>query len=283
MHVNGESSKGFLLSLLAEGIGLITGKRCFLTFHGGGRDQRFFGRPRYPCLIPMYWLLFGIPRRIICNSDAVKAKIVEYGVPAAKITPIPAFSVQYVERSETPLPPHLEAFLARVPAVIFTYVRIRTGFYLDTLIEGFAQVAVAAPQAGLVVCGLVGDVDPALHADFRTRIERHRLADRICLVDDLTHEQFLQALSRSALYLRTPTTDGVASSVLESLALGVPVVGSENGARPPGVICYPATDDSAMAAAVLRVLESRDSIVASMPRPPLRDTVAEEVALLTRD
>jgi hypothetical protein len=38
--------------------------------------------------------------------------------------------------------------------------------------------------------------------------------------------------------VRTPACDGVSASVLESLALGIPVLASENGRRPPGVITY---------------------------------------------
>lgn len=280
MHVNGEAPKGFVLSLLAEGINLLWGKRCFLTFHAGV-EQIYFPRPKYPWLLPMYWVLFGIPRRIICNSDAVKAKILEYGVPDSKVVPIPAFSSQYVDRVSTPLPQTVADFYARVPRVVFAYVRIRPGFYLDTMIDGFAKIAAAEPGAGLAVCGLSGDIDDALLADLNARIARHELADRVCLIDDLTHDEFLEALSRSALYLRTPTSDGVASSVLESLALGVPVVGSENGSRPPGVIAYMATDPSDLAAKVLVALFSRDAIVASMPRPPVRDTLHEEVSVLT--
>jgi glycosyltransferase involved in cell wall biosynthesis len=280
MHVNGDSPKGFVLSLLAEGINLFWGKRCLLTFHAGV-EQIYFPRPKYPWLLPMYWLLFAIPRRIICNSAAVKAKIVEYNVPDRKVVPIPAFSTQYVDRVDTELPPTVADFFAQVSNVLFTYIRIRPGFYLDAMIDGFAKIAAVDSSVGLAVCGLSGDIDAALLEDLNDRIRQHGLADRICLIDDLSHDEFLEALSRSALYLRTPTTDGVASSVLESLSLGVPVVGSENGSRPPGVITYSAADPSDLAAKVLDVLANRTRIVASMPRPPARDTLAEEVSVLT--
>ena len=56
---------------------------------------------------------------------------------------------------------------------------------------------------------------------------------------------------------------------------------SENGSRPPGVITYQPTDDQDMAAKVLYVLGSRDAVRASMARPELRDTLADEVAVLT--
>src|SRR6266852_4303732 len=46
--------------------------------------------------------------------------------------------------------------------------------------------------------------------------------------------EFYSAAASSACAL--PACDGVSASVLESLALGVPVVASENGRRPAGVV-----------------------------------------------
>jgi glycosyltransferase involved in cell wall biosynthesis len=83
------------------------------------------------------------------------------------------------------------------------------------------------------------------------------------------------------VYLRTPVTDGVASSVLESLALGVPVVACENGTRPAGVITYPPEDGDKMAAAVEYVIRNRADVVARMQRVEIVDTLTDEVALLT--
>jgi len=230
----------------------------------------------------MYWMIFTIPRRIVCNNEAVKAKIVEYGVDPDKIVPIPAFSTQYVERDPVSLPDDVAEFYARFPQVVLTYIRFREGFYIDTMIEGFAIAAARVPTLGLAVCGRSGDIEESLLADLQARIDRHGLGDRVYMIDDLTHAEFLEALSASVLYLRTPTTDGVASSVLESLALRVPVVGSQNGTRPDGVVTYTATDPADLAAKVLDVAQNHERVVASLPRPDVRDTLADEVALLTR-
>jgi glycosyltransferase involved in cell wall biosynthesis len=97
----------------------------------------------------------------------------------------------------------------------------------------------------------------------------------------MRHEVFLAALSRSRVYLRTHLSDGVCSSVLEALALGVPVVATENNHRPPGVITYPPEDVSALAAALADVLDRHQEIAALLPRPETRDTVDEEARLLT--
>ena len=78
-----------------------------------------------------------------------------------------------------------------------------------------------------------------------------------------------------------PITDGVASSVLESLALGTPVVASENGTRPPHVVTYEATNPDALAAAVEHALRNRAAIVERMGALEIRDTLTEEATLLT--
>jgi hypothetical protein len=76
-------------------------------------------------------------------------------------------------------------------------------------------------------------------------------------------------------------SDGVCSSVLEALALRVPVVAAENHTRPSGVITYRADDPDALARTLDDVLRRHDQIVDGLPQPDLRDTLAEEAALLT--
>ena len=279
-HVNGDSLKGFVRTLLSQVLNLLTGKRCYLTFHAGV-DQPYFPRRKAPLLFPVYWLMFAIPRRIICNSEPVKACIVEFGVRPEKVVPIPAFTRQYLAFERVTLPPQVEAFYARFAQVLFTYVRIREGFNLSTLVEGFALVARAREDVGLVVTGMTDDIDPVLLADFERRIAAHDLSSRVCLLGDLEHDAFLTMLTGSKLYVRTPTTDGVASSVLESLALGVPVVAAENGSRPPGVITFDSGDPADLAAELCKALDDHGRIVATMPRPEILDTLTTEILVLT--
>jgi len=279
-HVNGDSYKGFVRTLLSQVLNLVSGQRSYLTFHAGV-DQIYFPRQKAPALIPLYWLMFLIPRRIICNSAAVKAKIVEYGVPAGKIVPIPAFTRQYLEFQPVTLSEAAEAFYRRYPRVLFTYVRIREGFNLATLIEGFAILARNRADVGLLLVGVTDDIDPVLWDDLQRRLQSHGLSDRVCLVDDLEHDAFLTALTRAELYIRTPTTDGVASSVLEALALGIPTVAAENGTRPPGVVTFQSDDPTDLAAKTDAVLRDRATIAATMPRPEIRDTLSDEIRVLT--
>jgi glycosyltransferase involved in cell wall biosynthesis len=279
VHVNGASLKGLVLALVAAMINLLAGKRCFLTFHAG-TQQKYFPPPNAPWLRPAYWLIFAIPVRIICNSEAVKRKIAEYGVSPSKISAIPAFSRQYLEFEPGRLPDALERFYARCPCIVFCYVNLRPLFYPVELIEGFARMAESRRDVGLVLCGVSGYPEADISEAMSARIARWRLEERVCRVDDLDHDEFLTALSRAAVYLRSHVSDGVCSSVLEALALGVPVVASENGHRPPGVVTYQATDCADLARALDETLSMKDVIRASLPSPEIPDTLSTEVQML---
>lgn len=280
VHVNGKSPKGLALALAAEAIGLAHGRRPFLTFHAG-EDQIYFPRQKAPLWAPLFSLLFAMPARIICNSAAVKARICEYGVSADKVTPIPAFSRQYLQFARVPLGDALETFWQRYDDVLFCYLNMRPGYYPETLLDGLAEIVKIRPNVGLIMCGMMGHQDSHLWQRVNARLQRPDVREHVCLVDDLDHDQFLTALSRAALYVRTPPEDGVSSSVLEALALRTPVVAAQNGTRPAGVIEYPATDALALARAVDDALRRRAEIAAALPTPEIPDTLSDEARILT--
>jgi glycosyltransferase involved in cell wall biosynthesis len=280
IHINGASEKGLVLSFVAGTVGLLFRRRPFLTFHAGV-EHVLFPRSKAPLWAPVFRLLFIMPRTIICNSEEVKAKIVEYGISPGKIAPIPAFSRQYLEDMADTLPLHVESFFERYRNIVFCYIRLRPLFYPVEVVQGFAALASRGADAGLVLCGVSGHMEGDLLPKVHVEIERNGIGDRVLILDDLPHPVFLAALSRSSIYLRSHLSDGVCSSVLESLSLGVPVVASENGTRPPGVQCYPATDPEALGALLHDVIARGRSATPGSHVPDAGDTLRTEVDLLT--
>lgn len=279
VHVNGASPQGFVLTLIAEVVNLLCGKRCVLTFHAG-TDQIYFPRPKYPWLFPMFWVLFTIPRRIICNSDAVKRKIEEYGVAARKISAVQAFSSQYLEFQRRRLDEDVESFYEEFPIVVFSYINFRPKFHPLELLEGFARVARERPNCGLVLCGIGGYAEPDLGDAVARRLQRSDLAGRVCLIGDLDHDRFMTALSRASIFLRSHVSDGVCSSVLEALSLRVPVVAAENGQRPAGVLTYVGIDPVHLASVLEDAIVHRARIAAALPAPVVPDTLTMEADLV---
>jgi len=280
VHVNGASPKGFVLTIAAEVLNLLSGRRCFLTFHAGV-EQIYFPRQKSRLLVPVFWLMFSIPRRIICNSEEVKTKIVEYGIAPDKIVPIPAFSRQYLERSSASLPTDVNTFFGRFEHVVFCYIKMRRLFFPEATVAAFARLAARRGDVGLLLCGVAGYRDEGIWPVVQARLGQPDLRDRVLVVEDLRHDLFLQALGRSSVCLRTHLSDGVCSSVLEALSLRVPVVAVQNHTRPADVITYDPADEEGLADILDDVLERRDQIVLALQPIPTRDTLAEEVQLLT--
>jgi glycosyltransferase involved in cell wall biosynthesis len=240
-HLNAESTKLYLLDLMALLWARVVGRPAMLTFHGG-IPQRFFPVERPRWMRYAFQLLFHLAGRMTCDSEEIKDALLSYGVEATRIAAIPCFSAELLEFQSGPLPEEAERFLASHGPVVLCYVSFRPEYRLPVLRRAMAQFREIFPEAGFIWLGFpVKEMPPA-----RSYIEEWlpNEKDGLLLLGNLSHDDFLTLLSRCYVYLRTPACDGVSSSVLESLALGIPVVASENGRRPPSVITYVEDDPS---------------------------------------
>lgn len=272
-HINGEYFRGLLLALAACLIARALFNRCVTTFHAGAR-QPFLKGWRAVVLWPLFWLIFRMSHTVVCNSGEVRTVLRRY-VALDRVFAIPAFSAQYMHFDPVDLGSDLSAFVQSHHPLLSTYLCFRDGFYVEVVLEALRLLAPRHPQIGLVLVG-TGDG----RGDFEAQLAERGLASAVHLAGDLTHDSFMTVLSRSVLHLRTPTTDGVSSTVLQALSLGVPVVASENGTRPASVMTYPATDAAGMVRCIERVLADPAASRAAVAKPEVRDTVGEEVDLL---
>jgi glycosyltransferase involved in cell wall biosynthesis len=275
-HLNGDSLKGLLLVLIAELVGVLVGRRCVLTFHAGP-EQRFFPVHRSRLLAPLYLLAFALPQTIICNSNLVKAAIQTYGIRAEKIVPIPAFSRQYLAFERVALKRNLEEFLSRHRPVVVAYIFLRPEFFVEPLIQSLTQAALELPDMGVVLIGADTQSDRATRM-----LEEAGLRDRAFQAGDLSHDECMTLMSRAHLFVRTPKKDGVSSSVLEALSLKIPVIASENGSRPAGVITFNAGDAADLAKKIRTVWKAYPRVRAELVAPTIRDTVQDEARLLIK-
>ncbi len=131
------------------------------------------------------------------------------------------------------------------------------------------------PKFGLIIMGSDRDSD-----DVKALVKELGIEDNILYAGDQDHDSFLTIMTRSKLYLRTPVKDGVCSSVLEALALKVPVVGSENGSRPSGVVNYKNRDHDDLCDKLDYVLRNRDKVVKNIVKPDIKDTIKDEIAVI---
>lgn len=235
MHVNGMSKTGYVLAFLAALIGRLSGRPIALSWQGG-LHQAYFPRPQGTFLRGVYKLLFLLCGKIACNDVKIKQAIESYGIKPGQVSAIPAFSSQNLEFERVLLDPEIESFLKAHHPVFFCYVSFRPEYQLEMLREAMRKFRENNTKAGFIWLGFPSKELPAAR-EFASRWPAHE-RESLLLLGNLSHDAFSTLLERCFAYIRTPACDGVAASVLESLALGTPVVASENRNRPPQVTTY---------------------------------------------
>jgi glycosyltransferase involved in cell wall biosynthesis len=280
VHVNGMSRKGYWLAMAAALTGRLVNRPALITFHGG-LSQDYFPRHDHSLAHEAFRALFRVAGEIACDSEPIRDAIVKYGIRPEKVRSIATFSPQYLQFSRVPLPEQIETFLNSHSQVFLSYVSFRPEYRLDVLREGMKRYREQDPGAGFIWLGFPGKEISAAEDFVSGWLPDERAS--LLLLGNLTHDQFLTLLSQCFVYLRTPACDGVAASVLESLALGVPVVASENGRRPTGVVTYSDTDAADMVNKLRFVRDRYEEVKAGLAFEMSDDNVGRMADWLARN
>jgi glycosyltransferase involved in cell wall biosynthesis len=143
------------------------------------------------------------------------------------------------------------------------------------LFEAFAELRHAHPRAGLLVVG-PQEVPP----EAKEQIRRLGIGSDVRMGGNLSHAEFLTSLQRADIFIRTHLRDGVCASVLEALQLGVPVVASQDGHRPPSVLTYLPGDAADLRRVLSAVLSDMSTARARVRPPNVENQLENEISLL---
>lgn len=266
IRVNGETVKGYIAAFLALLAARLWRRPALLTY-GGGHQQTYFPAPRGSFRHLAFSMLFRLPERIYCNSEAVKNVLLTTGIPSERVLSIPHTSPYYVEFSPSAMPEGAEKFFARHDGVFFSYVCFREEFVLDFLAEAIRRFQAVHPKVGFLWLGPWEREMPKM----REFLHLQRIEDAVFIMGSVPHEMFLNILSQSLAYIRTPMSDGVCSSVLESLKLKVPVLASDNRTRPNGTELWEDGNVESLLNVMTEIVENRERAVARIPEIVLED------------
>lgn len=226
-------------------------------------------------------MLFQICGWIACDSPQVKNAIEGYGIDARKITPVATFSLQYVQFAAKPLSRSIEEFLDSHDPVFLSYLCFRPEFRVELLRAAMNRFRSVNPRAGFIWLGFPDRELPQAQAFVRAWPADEQ--DSLLLLGNLPHDEYLTLLSHCTAYIRTPETDGVAASVLEAQALGLPVVASENGSRPRGVLTYRGADPDGLCVKMQMAVSTARSSCKEIKAEDFPDNIALMADWLTRD
>jgi len=179
------------------------------------------------------------------------------------------------------LPNGVNEFLQSHNRFFFSYVCYRKEFALEFLAETIRRFRKIHPNVGFLWLG-PWEREMAPMKEF---LRAEKIEGAIFLLGSVPHETFLTILSRSLAYIRTPITDGVCSSVLESLKLKIPVLASENGTRPIGTELWKAGDVDSLLRLMKDAVDNHGEFVARIPEITLEDNakrLADDIETICR-
>jgi glycosyltransferase involved in cell wall biosynthesis len=191
-------------------------------------------------------------RRIIAISSAVRESLLAEGIQTERVVVIPS-AVDLDSLSAT----QGGSFRIRLTLPGNGQLAISLGALTPekdhfTLIEAAARLVRDLPDLHWVLVG-----DGPLRARLEARILEHGIQHRFHLVGHMPDPE--QALSGADVYVLSSTSEGLGSSALAAMALGVPVVATRVGGIPDllqsgrGIMVEP-RNPAALAEAVHRVL-----------------------------
>jgi glycosyltransferase involved in cell wall biosynthesis len=197
-------------------------------------------------------LLWRRAHRIIAISGAVRDALLAEGIPSDRVVVIPS-AVDLDGLAAAPNgDPRRELKLPQKGHLAVSLGALTPEKDHFTLLEAAARLVRDLPDLSWIVVG-----DGPLRADLEARILQLGLASRIRLVGDLADPE--QALRVADLYVLSSTSEGLGSSALAAMALGVPVVATRVGGLPDllgsgqGIMVEPG-NPAALADAMRRVL-----------------------------
>lgn len=206
------------------------------------------------------------PQLVIACTDEIAEALLAVGVRQSRVVVLSnALPLRLDPRADQVLPPEVADFAdAHAPLIASI-----SGWYdlygSQDLVEAVRELRLTNPALGLVLMVKAGG-DAAFRAGLLDRVSRDDLGGAVMVRED--ERAVFPILRRSDAFVRTPHHEGDAISVREAMAVGTPVVASDVGFRPDGVLRYRPADPADLAARLSEIICRRPAGGARDDRDP---------------
>jgi glycogen synthase len=228
VHTNGHNLKSWLVALGCGLAGKSSGG-CILTLHSGMAPGYLRAASTWRRSLAAF--VCSLYTRVICVSDEIRSAILSLGLPAHRTEIVPA--CLSTERTEVALDASILAWIGRHQPLFSTTLFFRPEYGFDLLATAVARLRLRYPSVGCLVMGSGEQREEA-----ERKIHETGLEENVFLLGDVNHDACLALMSASDVFIRPTLEDGDSTSVREALSLGVPVVASRIGTRPPDAILF---------------------------------------------
>ncbi|RAU21858.1 hypothetical protein CU669_11170 [Paramagnetospirillum kuznetsovii] len=174
------------------------------------------------------WLTRSLLRRadlVTSKSAELTNHLTRIGVAPQRILPLVWGVDETLFRRRDATALRTRMGLAPTARVVLSPRALRPFYNIHVIVDAFAAMATASPDAVLVITEYQADAD--YREMLRRRIESAGLADRVHFVGKVEIDEMADYYSLAEMVVSIPASDGIPQSLLEALACGVPVILSD--------------------------------------------------------
>jgi glycogen(starch) synthase len=236
-------------------------KKTVLTLHAGdllakitGKRTRFIAR----------WML-RLPHVVTTVTPELRDAALKMGIRQVFFIPN---DLSYVDAAAGSISEEVQRFLGVHRPVIVSVGALERVHGIDVLVRAVPALKTVYPELGVVVIAYKS-INLAYQGEIKALVSGLNLEDAIIFPDDLP--DVLVVVKQASVFVRPALSDGDSIAVREALALGLPVVASQTGFRPQGVLLFPPGDAGQLAARIKEAL--------TLPGQPLVTTDSSSMTI----
>ena len=237
LHLGGELTNRLIMLMLL--CGMLPSRKCVITFHSGGYAANEGASAKRNSLRA---IAFRSADHVIAVNRQMVDMLLRFGVKRSRVSLIPPF-VAKRPPSDVELDTGIKEFVEARSPLLLSVSLLEPEYALDIQLEAFGRVLEKHPNAGLLMAG-----SGSLSEELTTLISTKPFKEHVLLTGDVEHGRALRLIELADILLRPTYYDGDAVSIREALYLGTPVIATDNGMRPEGVILVPLPPDPAQLA-----------------------------------
>ena len=228
LETNGHNLKSWISALVCSLAGYLNGGKTIIAFGSGNLPAYLLQLNRWKRVVVKAVLaLAGV---VICRNQNMVEAIQNVRERQDRIEIVPGFMGLHT-RKMIDVPQSIKAFCDAHTPLIGATVTLEPEYGASLAIQAAQRLLRDHPNLGLVLLGIGPEGEKQL-PDY-TSIKQH-----VFLSGPVDASVALSVIRQLSLFLRPTYFDGDSLSVREALALGIPVVASNTGLRPKGVVLF---------------------------------------------
>jgi glycosyltransferase involved in cell wall biosynthesis len=270
LFTNGHNFKSWLSALACALAGCINQRRSLLVFGSGNLPT--FIRESGPVARAVAKIAVRLSGQIVCRNDDMLEALLNLGANRSKVSIVSGYYGTFDQSDD--LPAGIQKFLGEHQPVLGAMATTLSPEYgIPLFLDAAERLHHQYPGLGVVLIGI----------DEKDRTQL-RIPDQVdvCLAGALPNPVAMAVMNRLSVFVRPSFFDGDSRSVREALSLGIPVVASNTGLRPPGVKLFTTGDAAQMNAAMRETIEGADPIPPRQNTPAREDSVKQLLSLYDR-